>query len=455
MPPTLLMVFLLLYLNFRRLTETMIIMLSLPFWAGGWHVADVVAGLQHERVAVAVGFIALAGRRRRDRRGHADLSRPSVGKYRAVHCEAPSQTHGEGPILYAAIMEGAVERVRPKMMTVTAIMAGLPQILWSHGTGSKVMGRIAVPMIGGMVTSTTCITWPGDPSDLRAGEESVAADQELKVSSVEHLHEISPARPLPRSATEFLPATTSDVRPSPHARSRSSSPTTGRHRRRERRSIARPISRARHQATAGRLRGERFPFPDRPAAGRSPPPVRERRPAPGFHPPRPRHQASPRNPDRRAVRACARSGTAEPARHRSRSGIVADRRLRIVHPECRLADRPRIGVGAAESVSAVRARLLPGDRRRTSARASPVAPAGSSHKAQRFPQGSLCRAHGVVAHQDRLAHELSGRSRSWACRCGSRPAHRRRCRRWRHRPACWPSAPRAASACLRFRRPRS
>ena len=56
--------------------------------------------------------------------------------------------------LYAAIMEGAVERVRPKMMTVVAIMAGLLPILWSHGTGSEVMQRIAVPMIGGMVSST-------------------------------------------------------------------------------------------------------------------------------------------------------------------------------------------------------------------------------------------------------------------------------------------------------------
>jgi len=55
---------------------------------------------------------------------------------------------------YAAVMEGAVERVRPKMMTVVAIMAGFLPILWSHGTGSEVMQRIAVPMIGGVVSST-------------------------------------------------------------------------------------------------------------------------------------------------------------------------------------------------------------------------------------------------------------------------------------------------------------
>ena len=56
--------------------------------------------------------------------------------------------------LYLATMDGAVERVRPKMMTVAAIMAGLLPIMWSHGTGAQVMQRIAVPMIGGMVSST-------------------------------------------------------------------------------------------------------------------------------------------------------------------------------------------------------------------------------------------------------------------------------------------------------------
>jgi copper/silver efflux system protein len=56
--------------------------------------------------------------------------------------------------LYAAIMAGAVDRVRPKMMTVAAIMAGLLPIMWSHGAGAEVMQRIAVPMIGGMVSST-------------------------------------------------------------------------------------------------------------------------------------------------------------------------------------------------------------------------------------------------------------------------------------------------------------
>jgi Cu(I)/Ag(I) efflux system membrane protein CusA/SilA len=56
--------------------------------------------------------------------------------------------------LYSAVIEGAVERVRPKMMTVTAIMAGLLPIMWGSGTGSETMRRIAAPMVGGMVTST-------------------------------------------------------------------------------------------------------------------------------------------------------------------------------------------------------------------------------------------------------------------------------------------------------------
>ena len=64
---------------------------------------------------------------------------------------SPNFTHDD---LHAAIMSGAVERVRPKMMTVCAIMAGLLPIMWSHGTGAEVMQRIAVPMIGGMVSST-------------------------------------------------------------------------------------------------------------------------------------------------------------------------------------------------------------------------------------------------------------------------------------------------------------
>ncbi|GJE41154.1 efflux RND transporter permease subunit [Methylobacterium soli] len=150
-PLTLLIVFLLLYLNFRRLTETLIVMLSLPFAlvGGVWLMWWMGFNLS---VAVAVGFIALAG------------VAAETGVVMLVYLdhaldEIRSRRAREGrPLtredLRAAIMVGAVERVRPKMMTVVAIMAGLVPILWSTGSGSEVMQRIAVPMIGGMVSST-------------------------------------------------------------------------------------------------------------------------------------------------------------------------------------------------------------------------------------------------------------------------------------------------------------
>jgi Cu(I)/Ag(I) efflux system membrane protein CusA/SilA len=150
-PVTLLIIFLLLYLNFRRLTETLIVMLSLPFslvgglWLMWW------LGFNFS-VAVAVGFIALAG------------VAAETGVIMLIYLdhamkELHAQRSAEGkPFtradLHEAIMRGAVERVRPKMMTVVAIMAGLLPIMWSTGAGSEVMQRIAVPMIGGMVSST-------------------------------------------------------------------------------------------------------------------------------------------------------------------------------------------------------------------------------------------------------------------------------------------------------------
>jgi copper/silver efflux system protein len=145
-PLTLVIIMLLLYLNFRRMTETLVVMLSLPF--------SLVGGLWlmwwmgfNRSVAVAVGFIALAG------------VAAETGVIMLIYLDhalahrrkmvaAESRAIGRDD-LYAAIMEGAVERVRPKLMTVVAIMAGLLPIMWSHGTGSEVMQRIAVPMIGG------------------------------------------------------------------------------------------------------------------------------------------------------------------------------------------------------------------------------------------------------------------------------------------------------------------
>jgi Cu(I)/Ag(I) efflux system membrane protein CusA/SilA len=150
-PLTLLIIFLLLYLNFGRITETLIVMLSLPFSliGGLWLLWWLGFNLS---VAVAVGFIALAGVAAET--GvvmliYLDHAWEAAKRKRAEQGQPPTRED-----LRQAIMHGAVERVRPKMMTVVAIMAGLLPIMWSSGTGSEVMQRIAVPMIGGMVSST-------------------------------------------------------------------------------------------------------------------------------------------------------------------------------------------------------------------------------------------------------------------------------------------------------------
>ena len=104
-------------------------------------------------VAVAVGFIALAGVAAETGVVMLIYLDHALEGMQARRERGGPAVHG-ATICYAAIMAGAVERVRPKMMTVVAIMAGLLPILWSHGTGSEVMQRIAVPMIGGMVSST-------------------------------------------------------------------------------------------------------------------------------------------------------------------------------------------------------------------------------------------------------------------------------------------------------------
>ncbi len=147
-PFTLLLIFLLLYLNFRRLSDTLIVMLSVPFaltgglwllWLLGYNLS----------VAVAVGFIALLG-------VAAETGVVMLIYLEQAWCAAVANAAGRAVSLqelHGAIMEGAVERVRPKMMTVIAIMAGLLPILWSSGTGSEVMRRIAAPMVGGMISS--------------------------------------------------------------------------------------------------------------------------------------------------------------------------------------------------------------------------------------------------------------------------------------------------------------
>ncbi|CAN7753632.1 efflux RND transporter permease subunit [Rhizobium sp. LjRoot258] len=150
-PLTLALIFLLLYLNFKALTETMIVMLSLPFalvggiWLIWW------MGF-NASVAVAVGFIALAGVAAETGVIMLIYLDHAMKEQREA-CEEEGRSFSKLD-LNRAIMVGAVERVRPKMMTVVAIMAGLVPILWRTGTGSEIMQRIAVPMIGGMVSST-------------------------------------------------------------------------------------------------------------------------------------------------------------------------------------------------------------------------------------------------------------------------------------------------------------
>jgi len=123
------------------------VMLSFPFalvggiwlmWLLGYNMS----------VAVAIGFIALAG------------VAAETGVVMLIYLDHAYNGRRERGIVHtrddvdAAVEKGAVERVRPKMMTVTAIMAGLVPILWSQGTGADVMKRIAAPMVGGMITST-------------------------------------------------------------------------------------------------------------------------------------------------------------------------------------------------------------------------------------------------------------------------------------------------------------
>ena len=150
-PLTLALIFLLLYLNFRNLTDSLIVLLSVPFaliggvWLLWW------LGYAWS-VAVAVGFIALAG------------VAAETGVVMLVYLEqawaqvcAERQAQGQAlsrADLYAAILHGAAERVRPKMMTVVTVIVGLLPIMWGTGTGSEVMRRIAAPMVGGMLSST-------------------------------------------------------------------------------------------------------------------------------------------------------------------------------------------------------------------------------------------------------------------------------------------------------------
>lgn len=139
--------FLLIYLAFRGVAESLLIMATLPFaLVGGFWLVLLLH--YHMSVAMAVGFIALAG------------VAAEFGIIMLVYLNSAYQRHSdEGKMrshddLKRAIMEGAVMRVRPKAMTVAVIIAGLLPIMIGEGTGSEVMQRIAAPMIGGMITAS-------------------------------------------------------------------------------------------------------------------------------------------------------------------------------------------------------------------------------------------------------------------------------------------------------------
>lgn len=144
-PATLLIIFVLLYLTFARFDEALLIMATLPFalTGGVWFLYLLGFNLS---VATGVGFIALAG-------VSAEFGVIMLLYLKNAWAEREDAGDSTERGLVAAIREGAVQRVRPKAMTVAVIIAGLLPILWGSGTGSEVMSRIAAPMVGGMVTA--------------------------------------------------------------------------------------------------------------------------------------------------------------------------------------------------------------------------------------------------------------------------------------------------------------
>jgi Cu(I)/Ag(I) efflux system membrane protein CusA/SilA len=145
-PATLLIIFVLLYLTFRRIDEAVLIMATLPFALTGGVWFLYLMGY-HLSVATGVGFIALAG-------VAAEFGVVMLLYLKhALQDRLAAGASATPELVDDAIREGAVLRVRPKAMTVAVILAGLVPIVWGTGTGSEVMSRIAAPMLGGMVTA--------------------------------------------------------------------------------------------------------------------------------------------------------------------------------------------------------------------------------------------------------------------------------------------------------------
>ncbi len=150
-PLTLAIIFVLLYLSLSRFTETMLVMLAVPFSlvGGVWYLWALDYNMS---VAVAVGFIALAGVAAETgvvMLVYIDNAWKDTVARAAAAARVPTAAE-----LYGAVMHGAVERVRPKIMTVVTTIAALLPVMWSSGTGSEIMRRIAAPMVGGMASST-------------------------------------------------------------------------------------------------------------------------------------------------------------------------------------------------------------------------------------------------------------------------------------------------------------
>src|SRR5436190_15635285 len=133
-PFVVLLILALLYLTFRRLDEALLILLTLPLSLAGGFWTIYLLG-HHLSVASAVGFIALAG------------VAAEFGVVMLVYLRQAIARHGSARLM-EAIDEGAVQRLRPKAMTVAVILGGLAPIMWSSGTGAELMQRIAAPMIG-------------------------------------------------------------------------------------------------------------------------------------------------------------------------------------------------------------------------------------------------------------------------------------------------------------------
>src|SRR5215207_3653657 len=213
-PATLALVFLLLYFNFRRVSETLIVMLAIPFTliGGVW----LLWALDYNwSVAVTIGFLALAG------------VAVETGVVMLVYLDQEWTAHVASGTptrrdLFESVMRGAVERVRPMMMTVASTIIGLLPILWGGGTGASVMKRIGAPMIGGMVSSTvmTLLVLPAIYSIWK--ERSVGSARSVHSGIIS----LSPAGPRPSQLQGRNPvcAALSPFWPS------SSSPAAGRRR---------------------------------------------------------------------------------------------------------------------------------------------------------------------------------------------------------------------------------